>query len=198
MKAPAMNNAPEAGSRLYGCGHLAFIVLLTQAVSGLYMAMFYQPSPEEAWKSIEFIENELRFGLFLRSLHRWGAFALLFFVLLHILSSICRDACAGPKSLSWLSGLPLLPLLAALALTGYLLPWDFRAYWSTLTMGNWLDTLPIFSDALRWLLFEDTPRGLVPVARWFALHAALLPLLTGLALALHRRAARRGRQTGQD
>ncbi|MDR2503193.1 MAG: cytochrome b N-terminal domain-containing protein, partial [Deltaproteobacteria bacterium] len=184
-------NARKLSSRLYGFGGMAFIVLLAQSMAGLYLAMFYQPVPAEAWKSIEFIETGLRAGGFARSLHRWGAFVLMLFLFLHLLIGMCRSAFRPTRSINWLTGLPLLPLMAALVLTGYLLPWDFRAYWSVLTMGNWLDKLPFMDDALRWLLFEDTPQGLVPLSRWFVLHAAVLPLLGGLALTLHLRAARR-------
>ena len=166
-------------------GGLILFVFLLQALSGLYLALFYQPSPVEAWRSVVFIENELSSGVFLRSLHRWGAPALALLLAVHILHMIWSGAYRKPRTLTWLSGILLLPLIVAFVVTGYLLPWDFRAYWAALTMGNWLEDLPLFSGALDWLISSDTPGGAVPVARWFVLHIALLPLLTGAALAAH-------------
>ena len=167
-------------------GGLTLLVFLLQAVSGFYLAVFYQPTPAEAWDSITFIENGVLWGGFFLALHRWGALASVLLLMLHALNMIWSGAYRKPRSGRWLSGLLLLPLTAAFVVTGYLLPWDFRAYWMTLTMGNWRESLPLFSGALDfWLLSANTPGGAVPLARWFVLHAALLPLLTGAVLAFH-------------
>ena len=167
-------------------GGWALIVFFLQAVSGLYLALFYQPTAAGAWSSIVSIENEVAGGGFFRSLHRWGAFSAAILLILHILHLIWSGAYRKPRTRTWFFGLLLLPLFAAFVVTGYLLPWDFRAYWITLNMGNWLDRLPLFAEILDFLLLSSpTLGGPVPVARWFVLHTAILPLLTAGTLAFH-------------
>ncbi|MDR2726275.1 MAG: cytochrome b N-terminal domain-containing protein [Candidatus Adiutrix sp.] len=176
-------------------GGLLLLVFLLQAVSGFYLAMFYQPTPAEAWDSLTFIENEVAGGGFFRALHRWGALVSALLLMLHAVHMIWNGAYRKPRR--WLSGLPLLLLFAAFVVTGYLLPWDFRAYWSVLTMGNWLEPLPLFSEALDfWLLSAGSPGGAAPLARWFVLHGALLPLLTCAGLAFHIRSLGRPPRLG--
>jgi quinol-cytochrome oxidoreductase complex cytochrome b subunit len=176
---------PKWSNWLYCFGGLTFIVFLSQILSGIYLAMFFQPTPADAWTSIEFIEKNVWMGKFVRSLHRWGALVMVLFLIVHVLRIIAHGAYRPPRELNWINGLLLLLLTLAFAITGYLLPWDFRAYWTVKTIGNWLDHLPMFSESLKWLLFADMPDGLVPVARWFAIHAIVLPLLTGVFLAGH-------------
>ncbi|MDR2161451.1 MAG: cytochrome b N-terminal domain-containing protein [Desulfovibrio sp.] len=165
-------------------GGLVFLVFLFQAAAGMFLVFFYLPSPANAWESIEFIENDVPLGAFFRSLHRWGAFVLALFLCLHILLQMFRGAWRR-RGLAWWTGILLFLLVAAFTLTGYLLPWDFRSYWTVKTIGNWLDRLPAFAGAAQWLLFADTPGGVVPVGRWFALHILVLPLLAGICFCGH-------------
>jgi quinol-cytochrome oxidoreductase complex cytochrome b subunit len=171
-------------NRLYRFGALAVLVFLIQAVSGTYLALFYQPTPAESWASVEFIENSLWPGFFFRSLHRWSAFALTLFLSLHVLGVLFRGAWRK-GGLRWSAGILLALLVAALTVTGYLLPWDLRAYWTVQSVRNWFDRLPLFAGALEWLLLADTPNGMAPVGRWFSLHILVLPLLSGLCFAVH-------------
>jgi quinol-cytochrome oxidoreductase complex cytochrome b subunit len=164
---------------------VTFLFCLLQVLSGIYLAFFFQPTPADAWTSLEFIEKSVPLGKFSHSLHRWGAFAVMSFLILHLLRYIWLGAYRTAAKAVWISGIFLLLTLAAFIVSGYLLPWDFRAYWTVKTVGNWLDHLPFFADTLRWLLFTDTPGGVVPVNRWFALHTLVLPLLTAVIVAVH-------------
>jgi len=187
-----MNEQKSPGwiARLHGFGALILLVFLVQAVSGLYLSLSYQPNPATAWKSIVFIEKELLLGDFFFLLHRWGALVSVLLIIFHVLQMVWCGAYRKARALTWLSGLPLMLYSAAFMLTGFLLPWDFRAYWAALTMVNWLEQLPLFSSFLGWL-HSAAPGGAVPVARWFVLHTVLLPFLTGVALTLHIFAMRR-------
>ncbi|MDR2801093.1 MAG: cytochrome b N-terminal domain-containing protein [Desulfovibrio sp.] len=186
--APRPAGPGRAGSdlicRLGRSGGLIVLVFLFQAASGIYMAMFFQPTPAEAWTSIEFLEAQVRAGAFFRSLHRWGAFVLMLFLALHLLIAVFRGAWRRGWR-KWCSGILLLALAAAFVVTGYLLPWDFRSYWTVKTIGHWLDRLPLFAGALKWVLFSDTVNGVVPVGRWFTLHVLVLPLLAGVCFGGH-------------
>ena len=172
-------------SLAYGFGALTLVVLLLQVLSGIYLSMFFQPGPAEAWKSIEFIEESVAGGFFVRSLHRWGAFVMMIFLIFHIVQALFRGAYRAPRELNWFAGLLLLLLTVAFIITGYLLPWDFRAYWTVQTISNWFEDLPLFSGALRWLLYTDAPHSIVPVGRWFSIHILVLPLCTGIIFAGH-------------
>ncbi|MDR1241202.1 MAG: cytochrome b N-terminal domain-containing protein [Deltaproteobacteria bacterium] len=176
---------PKWVNWLYCFGGLTFIVFLLQVLSGIYLAMFFQATPADAWTSIEFIEKNVRMGGFCRSLHRWGALIMVLFLIIHVLRILYHGAYRSPRGLNWISGVALLLLTLAFAATGYLLPWDFRSYWTVKTIGNWLENLPLFADALKWLLFSDAPDGVVPVGRWFSIHAIVLPALTGVFLVGH-------------
>ena len=177
--------------RLYGVGGLILLVFLVQAISGVYLAMFFQPTPAEAWKSITFIEKNVILGDFFLTLHRWGALATVLLIILHVLHLLWCGAYRKPRRLTWFSGVLLIFPAIALVITGYLLPWDFRAYWATLTMMNLRESLPLFSGVLSWLLSASTPGDLAPVARWYFLHIALLPFLTCVLFAFHFSAMRR-------
>jgi quinol-cytochrome oxidoreductase complex cytochrome b subunit len=163
--------------QLYGFGGLILLIFLVQTVSGLYLALFFQPTPGEAWKSITFIENNVPLGDFFWSLHRWGALAAVPLIMLHVLHLFWREAYWKSPGAAWLSGVLLLLFLLAFMISGYLSHWDFRAYWATLTMLNWRESLPLFSGALGWLLSASSPGDLAPVARWYSLHVVFLPLL---------------------
>jgi quinol-cytochrome oxidoreductase complex cytochrome b subunit len=177
--------------RLYGFGGLILIVFLVQAISGFYLAMFFQPSPAEAWKSLTFIEENVVLGNFFVGLHRWGALATILLIMLHVLHLLWCGAYRKPRGLTWFSGVLLIFPAIAFVITGYLIPWDFRAYWAALTMMNWQESLPLFSGLLAWLFSDNTPGGLAPVARWHVLHIALLPFLTCALFAFHFLAMRR-------
>lgn len=196
---PAAAIFPSSGKPklLYGLGALAFIIILLVVLSGVYLAMFFQPGPAEALNSVRFTEDNVALGFFARSLHRWGAFGVLFVTALHIFSTIYRGAYHAPRELNWLSGIFLLLLIMAFIVTGFILPWDFRAYWTVKTISNWLESLPLFSGVPQWLFYTDVPNGSVPVGRWFAVHAVVLPLLTGIILAFHYILFRQHGSTGK-
>jgi len=177
-------------AKLYGFGGLLLVVFLIQVVSGIYLAFYYQPSPSEAWKSVVFIGKEPLLGDFFFALHRWAAFVAAILLIFHIMYHIWGGTYRKVRKDVWFSGVLLMLFAFAFAITGYLLPWDYRSYCVALTMVNWQENLPLFSSFLSWLLSE-APGGAVPVARWFVLHAVLLPILTSIALPLHFFAMRR-------
>jgi quinol-cytochrome oxidoreductase complex cytochrome b subunit len=173
-----------------GLGAVLLALVAAQVVSGVFLAIFFDPFPADAWKSIVFTETQVPLGGFFRSLHRWGAALIALALIAHVLILIGRGAYRKPSATTWRSGIALILSFAAMMVTGYLLPWDFRAYWMILTMGNWLDRLPLFADVLRRLLYSSGD-GFAPVSLWFLLHAAVLPMAACAKLAFHFRAMRR-------
>ncbi len=163
-------------------GGLAFTCLLVLAGTGLLLLFYYSPSPLEAHSSIQFLERAVWGGRYLRSLHRLASHGLLILVGLHTVRVVLTGAFQRPARLNWLVGCFLLFLSVFGAYTGYLLPMDQLAYWSTQTGMELLRTLPL-GDAARSLLVPDGVAGPLSLLRFFALHVAIVPLaLLGLAM----------------
>ena len=186
-----MNSRQESPSArckaCWGLGAVTGICLLLVAISGIYMSMFFQPDPVEAYKSTKFIDQAAPLGQFARSLHRWGALFVITLMMAHFVSCCLRGRYRTPNRWTWLLGLAMTLLICTTVITGFLLPWDFRSYWILQTITNWFDKLPAFSCLFDWLFYKDTPNGVEPTGRWFSLHAIVLPLMTGFCLLAHVR-----------
>lgn len=169
----------------YTLGSATLFVFVLQAVTGIFLAMYYSPSPDHAYDSVDYVTNTVMMGSFIRGLHHWGASAMVVLVLLHMLRVIVMAAYKYPRELTWFVGVVLLLLTMAFGFTGYLLPWDEKAYWATTVGTNMAGTVPLVGGWLLGLLRGGTELGAVTLARFYALHVLLLPALTGLALAAH-------------
>ncbi len=163
-------------------GGLAFTALLVMAVSGLLLLVYYQPTPDHAYRSVLFLESSVWGGGYLRSLHRLTSHLFLVLMGLHTLRVLLTGAWTRPRQLNWVIGCLLLLAGVFEAYTGYLLPFDQLAFWATQTGMELLASLP-FGGALRSLLVPDGVGGGLTLLRFYALHIALLPLLLlGLSL----------------
>lgn len=156
-------------------GGLAFTCLLVLAASGLLLLVYYSPTPSGAHDSIQFLENMVWGGSFLRSLHRIASHALLVLLGLHTLRVILTGAFQAPKKFNWVIGCLLFFGCVFEAYTGYLLPMDQHAFWATQTGMELLRAMP-FGESVRSLLVPDTVGGPLSLLRFFALHVAIIPL----------------------
>ena len=112
-------------------GSVAMFALLTQFVTGILLAFNYAPTPGDAYDSLRYIVTELTGGRLIRGLHHWGASLMIIVVVLHMTQVFLWGAYKKPREATWLVGCVLLLVTLAYGLTGYLLPWDNRAYWGT-------------------------------------------------------------------
>jgi quinol-cytochrome oxidoreductase complex cytochrome b subunit len=165
-------------------GGLAFTSFLVLMVSGVLLLFYYSPSPERAHSSIQFLEDGVWGGQYLRSLHRLASHALLILIALHTLRVVLTGAFLRPRRFNWLVGCALLGLAVAGAYTGYLLPMDQLAYWATQTGMELLRALP-FGGGLRALLVPDQVGGPLSLLRFYALHVVVLPLALLVLSMLH-------------
>lgn len=156
-------------------GGLAFTALLVLVVTGLLLLFYYSPSPSSAHDSIQFLENAVWGGAFVRSLHRFASHALLVLIALHTLRVIFTGAFQHPRRFNWVVGCLLLFACIFEAYTGYLLPLDQLAYWATQTGMELLRALP-GGVALRNVLVPDSVGGPLSLLRFFALHVAIIPI----------------------
>lgn len=166
-------------------GSVALFLFLTQAFTGVLLAFNYAPTPGDAYNSLRYILTELTAGRIIRGLHHWGASMIIAVVVLHMVQVFLYGAYKKPRETTWMIGVVLLLLTLAYGLTGYLLPWDNRAYWGTVVATQIAAQAPIAGPYLTRLLGGSGPVGVVTFARFYGLHVLILPPATMLLIGLH-------------
>ena len=167
-------------------GSVALFLFLMQAFTGALLAFNYAPTPGDAYNSLRYILTEVTGGRLMRGLHHWGASMMIVVVVLHMVQVFLYGAYKKPREATWMVGVVLLLLTLAYGLTGYLLPWDNRAYWGTVVTTQiaaqradcWVRIWPLAGQRGRI--------GVVTFARFYGLHVLLLPPATTLLIAVAR------------
>jgi ubiquinol-cytochrome c reductase cytochrome b subunit len=175
---------PAGTGWLFTLGSVLLALVAVQLLTGAFLTLYYAPTPDHAYDSIRFIDNS-RSGQVVRGLHHYGASFLIVFVVLHALRVIILGSYKAPREMTWISGLVLLGLLLAFALTGYLLPWDQRAYWATVVTINIARLTPVAGDTLAAILQGGQTIGALTLTRWYSVHVIFLPLLLLGLVVLH-------------
>ncbi|HEX2800061.1 MAG TPA: cytochrome b N-terminal domain-containing protein [Thermoanaerobaculia bacterium] len=187
---------------LFTLGSAALAVFLVQFVSGFALALAYAPTPDHAWESVKAIQTRLFAGGLVRGLHHWGASAMVVLAVAHMARTFAFGAYRRPRELNWLVGLALLVLVLGFGFTGYLLPWDQKAYWATVVGTKVPAALPFVGPAASRLMVGGPAVGAATLTRFYALHVVLLPLLAfafiGVHLLLLRRHSHAGPTTEPD
>ena len=166
-------------------GSATLTAFLVQLVTGVILAMYYKPSPEQAHSSIEHITNDLTLGWLVRGMHRWGASVFIILMFLHMGRVFLFGAYKYPRELNWIVGVLLLATGLFEGLTGYLLPFDQTAYWASVVAININGTAPFVGPFLASLLRGGAEIGPDMLARFYSLHMLLVPgALIGL-IGLH-------------
>ena len=137
---------PGGASWNYVFGSATLFLFVLQAVTGMFLAVYYVPSPDHAYDTVQFIQQEVWFGWFVRGLHHWGASAIMLAIGLHMLQVFFDGAYKPPREMMWMVGVVLFLIMMAFGFTGYLLPWDQNAYWATQVGINMAGTVPIVGD----------------------------------------------------
>jgi ubiquinol-cytochrome c reductase cytochrome b subunit len=176
---------PGGASWVYVFGSAAAFIFLNQIATGIFMVLYYAPTPDHAYASINYIDNHVALGAFIRGLHYWGASAMVIAVGLHMLQVYFYGAYKPPRDLMWMVGVFLLMITLAFAFTGYLLPWDQKAYWATRVGINMVGTVPVIGDALARILRGGPDQGALTLSRFFAIHVMILPWSIVALIALH-------------
>jgi ubiquinol-cytochrome c reductase cytochrome b subunit len=166
-------------------GSLLLFAFMLQVVTGILLSMNYAPSLDSAWPSVKFIQEEVPLGVFIRALHHWGSSAMVILLLLHLLQVFIWGAYKKPRELTWMVGVLLLFCTLGLAFTGYLLPWDQKAYWATKVGLGIASTTPGIGDGLRTLLQGGPEMGNLTLTRFFSIHTFVLPGLLILLVVVH-------------
>lgn len=166
-------------------GSVAVFLFLVQAFTGALLAFNFAPTPGDAYHSLRYILTEVTGGLLIRGLHHWGASMMVVVVVLHMVQVFLYGAYKKPREATWMAGVVLLLLTLAYGLTGYLLPWDNRAYWGTVVATRIAASAPLMGPYLTRFLGGSGSVGVVTFARFYGLHVLLLPPATALLIAVH-------------
>src|SRR5579862_5673472 len=166
-------------------GSMAVFFFVIQVFTGALLAFNYAPTPGEAYNSVKYIMTELTAGPLIRGLHHWGASMMLIIVVLHMIQVFIYGAYKKPREGTWVVGGVLLLITLAFGLTGYLLPWDQRAYTGTVVTTQIGAGVPILGPYVNRLLGSNGDVGVVTFARFYGLHVLLLPPATALLIAFH-------------
>src|SRR5256885_3781711 len=138
----------------YTLGSATLFAFLSQAVTGVFLAMYYRPSATEAYTSVQHITNDVFLGEFVRGMHKWGATVMVILIFAHMGRVFFFGAYKYPRELNWIIGVVLIVLTLMMALTGYLLPFDQRSFWATVVAGNLNSSRPPIGP-----YFADFPKG---------------------------------------
>lgn len=169
--------APKNFNFWYYFGVLATIVLAMQLLSGIWLAMFYTPTPEEAFASVESIMRDVKFGWIIRYLHSTGASAFFIVVYLHMMRGVMYGSFKKPRELVWLIGMFIYLVLLAEAFMGYLLPWGQMSFWGAQVITSLFSAIPYIGDQLGMWVRGDFNVSGATLNRFYALHIVGMPLL---------------------
>ena len=156
-------------------GSVVLFLLAVQLITGIALAFFYSPSPDYAYDSVRFIVEQVTFGRVIRGLHFFGGSFIVIAALVHMLRVVALGSYKKPRELNWMVGVLLLLIILAFALTGYLLPWDQKAYWATTVTLNIARSVPLVGGFLSGVLTGGGDLGALTLMRWYAAHVFLLP-----------------------
>jgi cytochrome b6 len=172
-------------THFYYLGGMALFLLLVQIVTGILLSLYYKPSPDQAFESVRAIVTEVDFGWLIRSAHSWSANLLVAVLLLHLLTTYMMRAYRRPREMTWLTGVLLLGLFMAFGFSGYLLPWNELAFFATRVGTAIVGRVPLVGEQLLLLARGGENVTGDTLARFYALHVVILPLLTIGLLAVH-------------
>lgn len=175
----------------YCLGGLTAFLFVIQGITGVMLAFYYQPTPDQAYASIQFIESEVRFGASVRMIHHWSANGMIIMVFAHMLRVFIMGAFRKPRELNWVSGVVLFLTTLLFGFTGYLLPWDQRAYWATTVGSEIAGGIPSIGNLILIFLRVGWDISSTTLSRFYALHILVAPVVIIVMMLLHFMMVRR-------
>ena len=169
----------------YYFGGMTLFLFTIQALTGILLLLYYRPTPNDAFESVQYIVTQVPYGWLIRSVHSWSANLLILTVFIHMFSVYFLKAYRKPRELTWLTGMFLLFLMLGFGFSGYLLPWNTLAFFATKVGTEMSATVPLIGSwLLKFLRGGEEVTG-ATLTRFFGFHVAVLPGLTTLLLAAH-------------
>jgi quinol-cytochrome oxidoreductase complex cytochrome b subunit len=166
-------------------GFIAVLLLAVEVVTGLFLMVYYEPTPLGAYPSVQRIVAEVPFGALVRDIHRLAGEAMIICVALHLFRVYLSGAYKGKRRFTWVIGVTMLLCTLGMAFTGYLRPWDQRAYWAVTIGTSIIEAVPLVGHSLNLLVRGGPDIGASGLLRFNLLHILIVPLATGLLLGAH-------------
>jgi len=166
-------------------GSASLFLFLLQGATGIFLSVYYTPSPDHAYDSIQYIMNGVAFGWLIRGIHHWGASVMVLVVFIHMLRVFVTASYKYPRELTWLIGVGLLLCTLGMGFTGYLLPWNQKAYWAT-TVGTAIaGSVPWIGSFILKALRGGPDLSALTLSRFFAAHIWVLPAVLAGLIGVH-------------
>lgn len=166
-------------------GSASLFLFLLQGATGIFLTVYYTPSPDHAYDSITYIMNGVAFGWFIRGIHHWGATLMVIVVFVHMLRVFVTASFKYPRELTWLIGVGLLLLTLGMGFTGYLLPWNQKAFWATTVGTQIAGSVPFIGEFTLKALRGGADLSALTLQRFFMAHIWMLPALLVALIGVH-------------
>lgn len=166
-------------------GSASLFLFTMQVVTGMFLLMYYTPSPDHAYDSIQYIMNGVAFGWLIRGIHHWGATLMVFIVFIHMLRTFVTGSYKYPRELNWVIGVLLLLTTLGMGLTGYLLPWNQRSFFATTVATEIAGLVPWAGPFITRVMRGGNDLSALTLSRFFAAHVWLLPATLTLLIVIH-------------
>ncbi|HSG17596.1 MAG TPA: cytochrome b N-terminal domain-containing protein [Anaerolineae bacterium] len=170
---------------LYALGSATLFLAVLQIVTGILLTIYYVPTPDHAYDSVQFITTQVPAGWFIRGLHHYGASAMVILTVLHMIRVIIYGAYKFPREVTWFTGVGLLLIVVGFGFTGYLLPWDQKAFWATTVGTRIAGVAPGIGESILRIMRGGEDLSAVTLARFFGVHVWVLPTALLLLLGIH-------------
>lgn len=182
----ALDEPIPGGARFaYVFGSALLFIFISQVITGVFLALYYVPSADHAHTTVSYIVKAVTAGSFVRSIHAYGSSAMVILLLLHVTQTFLYGSYKGRRELLWLSGCVLFVLVLCMAFTGYLLPWDQKAYFASAVGTNIASEVPLIGDWLKRFMRGGSDMGTLTLSRFFVAHVLGVPAAIFAFVALH-------------
>jgi quinol-cytochrome oxidoreductase complex cytochrome b subunit len=169
----------------YFLGGITLFLFGIQVCTGILLLLYYRPSANEAFESVQYIMTRVQFGWLIRSIHSWAANLMIFTAFMHMFSVLFLRAYRKPRELTWVSGMILLFLVLGFGFSGYLLPWNTLAFFATKVGTQITGQVPVVGHTMMVLLRGGEEVTGATLTRFFGIHVAILPGLTAFLILIH-------------
>jgi len=166
-------------------GSASLFLFVLQLLTGMFLLVYYTPSPDHAYDSIQYIMNSVAFGWLIRGIHHWGATLMVLVVFIHMIRVFTTASFKFPRELTWIIGALLFLVTLFMGLTGYLLPWNQKSYWATTVATQIAGSPPFIGEFLLKVMRGGNDLSAITLQRFFAAHVWILPLVLMALIGVH-------------
>jgi len=169
----------------YTLGSATLFTAVNQAVTGILLTIYYVPSPDQAYASVQYITTQVPAGWLIRGLHHWGASAMVLLTVLHMVRVIIYGSYKYPREVTWFTGVGLLLVVFGFGFSGYLLPWDQKAFWATTVGTRIAEVTPFIGDSILRIMRGGKELTAITLVRFFGMHVWFLPAALLILIGIH-------------